>query len=94
MVTALPSNADKALFVCLVGEGTTPSSPTTDAQLRAWISSLHVPFTTARDVDTSFTIRSTYGIKETTYIVDRTTMKILAKAKTPEAGLTALAGLP
>ena len=96
MVKALPGNADKAMFVDLMTEGPTPTSGMTQTELRSWIGALKVPFTAAYDVDpsTSFTIRKTYGIKETTYIVERTTMKIVAKTATPEDGMNALAGLP
>ncbi len=95
MVKTLPSHADKAMFVDLLTEGTTPTSLATDVQVRAWVNSLKVPFTTARDPDGSdFAIRTIYGVKETTYIVDRATMIIVAKAKTPEDALTALDALP
>jgi len=95
VVTALPKNSAKAMFVDLLTEGSTPTSATTDVELRSWVNALKVPFTTARDPDgAGFSIRTTYGIKETTYIVDRATMTIVAKAKTPEAALTALEGLP
>jgi len=96
VVKALPSNTDKAMFVDLMTEGSTPTSGMNQTELRSWISALKVPFTTAYDVDpsTSFTIRKTYGIKETTYIVDRATMTIVAKTATPEDGLNALAALP
>ena len=96
MVKALPGNTDKAMFVELMTEGSTPTSGMNQVELRSWVSTYKVPFTIAYDADpsTSFAIRKTYGIKETTYIVDRTTMTIVAKTATPEDGLTALAGLP
>ena len=83
------------MFVEIIEEGATPTSPTTLSNLRAWVTALKVPFTSGIDTDpASFTAKTTYGIKETTYIVDRTTRKILAKAKTPEDGLTQLGTLP
>jgi hypothetical protein len=95
VVSKLAANADKAMFVEIVVEGTTPTVPPTVANLNAWVNSLRVPFTSAIDADPStFTAKKTYGIKETTYIVDRATMKIVGKAATPEDGLTVLDGLP
>jgi hypothetical protein len=96
VVRALPTHTDKALFVDLMIEGLGPSSGVTSSELRAWVDALRIPFSAAFDVDpsSSFTIRSMYGVKETTYIVERTTMKIVAKASTPQDGLTALAALP
>ena len=95
VVSKVAANAAKALFMEIVIEGTTPSTAPTIPNLNTWINGLKVPFTSALDADpASFSIKKTYGIKETTFIVDRTTMKILAKGKTPEEGLTLLDGLP
>lgn len=91
----LPSFAPKALFVEILIEGTTPDTPVTQVNANNWIKALSVPFTTAIDADPStFTAEKVYGIKETTFIVERATMKIVAKAANPELALDALSALP
>lgn len=95
MVSKLPSDGSKAMFVELIVEGSTPTTPITEPQLRAWVNGLKVPYTTAIDVDPStFAIKKSYGIKETAYVIERDTRKILAKTKTIEDGLTALEAQP
>ena len=84
------------MFVQLLEEGATPSDIVTKSNLNSWISAIGVPFTTAMDADGAapFTLKTTLGIKETTYIVDRATMKILAKTSGASAGLDKLDALP
>ncbi|MGZ3417467.1 MAG: hypothetical protein ACXVEF_43550 [Polyangiales bacterium] len=95
MVSALPDNSAKTMFVEILIEGITPTDAVTSSNVNAWIKGLSVPFTTLFDADpASFTTEKVFGVKETTYIVERTTMKIVAKATTPEAALTTLATLP
>ena len=95
VVSKLAENASKTMFLEILIEGTTPTAPPTITNANNWIKALNVPFSTAIDATPStFTTKKTYGVKETTYIVERTTMKIVAKAKTPEEGLTALSALP
>ena len=73
--------AEKSMFVQMLIEGTNPSTAATKANLDTWINLLKVPFTIARDADGAapFTLRSAYGPKETTYIIERATRKILYK---------------
>ena len=79
----------------LLLEGDTPTTPTTRANVDAWVTSFKVPFTTGMDlVAGSRAIKKTLGIKETAYIVDRPTMKILVKTSTPEDAYAALSTLP
>ena len=95
VVSKLAANSAKAQFVEIVVEGTTPTVATTVPNLNNWVNSLKVPFTSAIDADpATFATKKKYGIKETTYIVERTTMKILAKATTPENALPMLDALP
>ena len=95
VIGKLAANAAKAQFVEIVIEGATPTTPTTTSDLDSWVSALSVPFTSAIDADPStFTTKKTYGIKETTYIVERSTMKIVAKETSAAAALTTLDSLP
>ena len=94
MAKKAASYAAKATFLQLMTEGLSPSAPASKNQLDAWVSSTGMPFSAAFDADPkSFTIRSTYGIKETTYIVERATGKIVAKAADALTGLTKLDAL-
>jgi hypothetical protein len=95
VVAKLADNAAKAMFVEILIEGITPTDGVTLANANAWIKALSVPFTTLYDQDpATFTAEKIYGPKETTYIVERATLKIVAKATTPETALTTLATLP
>ena len=95
VIGKLAANAAKAQFVEIVVEGATPTTPATAADLDSWVTALSVPFTSAIDADpATFTTKKTYGIKETTYIVERSTMKIVAKEATAAAALTTLDSLP
>jgi hypothetical protein len=74
----------KAMFVNVLLEGTTPDNPTTKAQVSGWANGLKLPFTVVRDPDgADFNAKKTLGVKMTTYIVERATMKIVAKGKPP-----------
>ena len=100
MVTTIqdPTNglADKSMFVQFLTEGATPSTPTSKTNLDSWIGTLKVPFTCARDAEGSapFTIRSTYGVKETSYILDRASRKILFKSGSILTGFDKLKTMP
>ncbi len=74
----------KAMFVNVVIEGRTPDDPATKGQVGLWASGLKLPFTVMRDPDgAQFNAKKTLGVKMNTYIVERTTMKIVAKGKPP-----------
>jgi hypothetical protein len=95
VIGKLAANGAKAQFIEILIEGVTPTTPTTPENLDSWINALSVPFTSAIDADpTTFTTKKTYGIKETTYIVERSTMKIVAKEASAAAALTTLDTLP
>jgi hypothetical protein len=95
VVKDLSTNAPKAMFVQLLVEGANPSSPTTKANLDAWIGSRRIPFTTGMDaVAGSREIKSVLGPKETSYIIDRASLKILVKTTTTDDALVELAALP
>jgi hypothetical protein len=83
------------MFVNLVMEGTSTTNDCTKAQLTSWANSLNVPFTVARDPDSApLAILHKFGERETTYIVERATMKIVAVEPDPPAGLQTLQTLP
>ena len=88
--------ADKSMFVQLLIEGTNPSTAVSKANLDGWINTIKVPFTIARDPDGAppFTLRSSYGVKETTYIIDRATRKILFKNTSTAAAFEKLQTMP
>jgi len=95
VVTKYDANRSKAFFIDILIEGSTPTTATTESNLTSWITALKVPFSTARDVDPSaYTSKTLYGIRETTYIVERDTRKIVAKTTSIENGLTKLDALP
>ena len=64
----------------LLVEGQTPSVPAKKSDLDGWIKDLKVPFTVAGDVaEAPFAIKKTLGVRETAYLLDRATMKVLFK---------------
>ncbi len=77
----LAAVAEKSMFVQFLVEGINPSAVATKSNLDNWANTLKVPFSIARDPDgaTPFRLRTTYGPKETTYINERATRKILYK---------------
>lgn len=78
MVGKLPDFGTKAIFVDVVVEGVTPTTSPTRDNLDTWINVSKIPFTTARDRDSAVgRARDVLGSKETTYIVDRATRRIL-----------------
>ena len=79
LVAQYPKYASKATFVDILIEGVDPSTPTTNPQLDAWIKAEKVPFTTMQDPDGSFGIKKALGAKDTTYLVELASMKILYK---------------
>ena len=82
------------MFVNLVMEGDTDQVDCTKDQLGMWISGLMVPFTTARDPDSaSLAIKNLYGERETTYVVERATMKIVSVDPDAPTGMQTIQGL-
>ncbi len=74
----------KAMFVNVLVEGTTPDNPATKGQVGQWASYLKLPFAVIRDPDgAQFNAKKTLGAKLNTYIVERTTMKIVVKGEPP-----------
>ena len=86
------------MFVQLIEEGKTPSDGVTKQNLDAWIISVKVPYTTlmgAASAGDPFALKTALGAKETIYIVERATRKILAKQVANMTGaLDKLAALP
>ena len=74
----------KAMFVNVLIEGTTPDNPVTKTQVGSWVSALKLPFSVLRDPDgADFNAKKTLGVKMTSYVVERATMKIVLKGKPP-----------
>ena len=96
MVSEIATVADKSMFVQFIVEGSTPSKVATKANLDTWTNSLKVPWTIAIDPDTvpPFTIKTTYGLKETGYIIDRATRKILYKGNDTSTVFNKLKSMP
>lgn len=66
------------MFVQLLTEGETPTTPTTKAHLDRWIEVYGLPFSAAKEMDgKNFSLRQTLGPRETAYILERSTMKIV-----------------
>jgi hypothetical protein len=83
------------MFVNLVMEGTDTTNDCTKPQLFSWIRNLNVPFTAGRDPDSApLAILHEFGERETTYVIERATMKILAVDADPPSGLQTIQKLP
>ncbi len=94
MADKYPSNANRADFVELLAEGTSHSNQAQQAQLDIWISEVGLPFTTLRDPDGAGQyIIQNLSPRENTFLVERSSMKILARVRTPAQALAALDGL-
>ncbi len=84
MASDYASLVGKAMFVDIVVEGKTPDDATTKLQVGSWATALKLPFTVMRDPDgANFFVKKTIGVKMSTFIVERATMKIVAKGKPP-----------
>ena len=95
MVSKLPQFADKAVFVNVLVEGKTPAKPALKADLDSWIKELSVPFTVVTDVaEAPFAAKKAWGVRETTYVLDRATMKILVRKANAALALKELEKLP
>ncbi|MBI2395679.1 MAG: hypothetical protein HYV09_39300 [Deltaproteobacteria bacterium] len=96
MVSRLPSYGGKAVFLTVLIEGSSPSTRVTAGQVETWVESIGVPYSIGRDPDDAppFLSRETFGPKETAYIVDRATRKIVAKGSNELALLPKLDELP
>jgi hypothetical protein len=83
------------MFVNLLMDGDGSGPDATKVELQSWISSLNVPFSAGRDPNSMpFAIRHTLGERETTYVVERATMKVLAVEASPPDGLKKIMTLP
>jgi hypothetical protein len=94
VVTQGPTHAAKVQFIELLIQGATPTKPATKANLDNWVATLQVPFTSVIDIEPRLALESVYGEKETTYVVERATRKIVLKTPTPLVALGKLASLP
>jgi hypothetical protein len=95
VVSKLPQYHEKAAFANLLVEGQTPSVPAKKSDVDSWVGLMKVPFTVGGDDPaTAFLLRKTYGPRETTYVIERATMKILAKTSNAALALQELDKLP
>ncbi len=95
VVSKLAQYGKKATFVNLLVEGDTPSKPATKSNLQTWASQLKVPFTIGCDLgDTPFALKKELGPRETAYIIERATMKVIYKGPNVASALKQLDGLP
>ncbi|MBM4342771.1 MAG: hypothetical protein FJ100_05285 [Deltaproteobacteria bacterium] len=95
VVSKLGQYGKKAAFINLLVEGDTPSKPATKSNLQTWASQLKVPFTIGCDMpDTPFALKKELGPRETAYILERATMKVLYKGPNVASALKELDGLP
>ncbi len=69
------------MIVELLESNNIGSSPVTMTQLKAWVDTYKIPVTTVMDPppDTGLTSYKVLGQRETTYIVDLRTMKIVKR---------------
>lgn len=94
-VSKLPQYGKKAAFINLLVEGDTPSKPATKSNLQTWASQLKVPFTIGCDLgDSPFALKKELGPRETAYILERATMKVLYKGPNVAGALAELDKLP
>jgi len=83
------------MFINLIIEGVNPTTATTAANVDSWIKVEKTAFSTFRDPDGSdFAIKTALGVKMTTYIVERATMKIVKKGTPEDKVLPELDTLP
>ncbi|MSQ84493.1 MAG: hypothetical protein EXR77_16705 [Myxococcales bacterium] len=95
MVSKLSQYSKKAAFINMLVEGDTPSKPASKSNLESWASQLKVPFTVGGDLpDAPFALRKHLGNKETSYVIERTTMKVLFKGPNIAAAIAELDKLP
>jgi hypothetical protein len=95
VVQQYPSLAAKAMFVQLLSEGSSISVPASQNNLDLWVSSLGVQFTAVHDVaGAGQAMKTTFGARMTTYIVERATGKIVVKKSEELSALEALKTLP
>lgn len=94
-VAKLNSYNSKASFMSLLVEGDTPGKPASHGNMDTWIKGLKVPFTVGADLaETPFHLRTTLGPKDTAFVIERSTRKILARVTGMGAALKYLSGLP
>lgn len=68
------------MFVSVLVEGNTPSVAASKSNLHTWIADLKIPFSTGVDLPQSpFGLKTALGPRETVYVLERTTHKILAR---------------
>lgn len=81
MAAKYPSYAAKAVFVeLMVEDADVPDGPATHDQLDAWITSRKIAFPMTIDKpETPFLAKKTLGPRETAYVVELSTMKVLLR---------------
>lgn len=76
-----PSYADKAIFVELLAEGGSHSVQAEASHLDAWVGAQEIPFTSVIDPPgVGMRIVQEIAPRETTFVVELSTMKVLSRA--------------
>lgn len=94
MALEYPRYADKAIFVDLLGEGSTPPEPVTEQELTAWIEGPGISFTTAIDLPgVGPRILKDFSAKDQSYLVELDSLTIVDRSQAPSALYPALDAL-
>lgn len=94
MALEYPSYADRAIFVDLLAEGSSPPEPVTEAELDAWIEGPGIAFTTVIDLPgAGQRILKDFSPKDNTYLVELSSLTIVEHAQAPSTLYPALDAL-
>ena len=81
------------MIVVVFDEGRYAGTDVTRSELDAWVTSLKIPFSTLRDPDGApLRAEAVLGGKDTSYVVERSTRRIVAKRLEFEGGVVASLG--
>ena len=91
----MQTHGEKVVFFGILVEGQSPTKPATKGDVDSWISLLKIPYSVGCDLpDTPLALKKALGPRETAYLLERETMKILAKAPTLGALWPSVEALP
>ncbi len=81
MASKYPTYAGKAIFLQIVVEGFPLDKSATETQLRTWVKAASMPHAAATDPPgAGQVVKAALGGKDTGYLVEVATMKIIAKS--------------
>jgi hypothetical protein len=94
MALKYPAYADKAVFVDLLAEGSTPPEPVQDQELDAWILGPGISFTTATDLPgVGQRILKDFSPVDQTYLVELASSTIVGRGQAPSELFSAIESL-